>query len=351
MGGLEHQHVQKTIDAIEAGRRPLVGGVDFIMSRFCFGKMSWEAQLAPRVVGVDPTNRDGVGVTAENVIALGRDILFVGWSWAEVAKAVCIEAAPGSCVIEDFNKALTANNAALAPVEEDTIRFGSVSCSHTNAFLRCLRAGRVSTMGTELGAGTDASETLTLTAVRDRDPEFAKAAEDGIRWTVLSHKVRELFPAFLGLLQSARNATGQVAKPEHEVQVMCRILTVAAATQRASAVSDSLTASATSCGPDWSVVKRAVLRSRPPCAFDFDDLKAFVVACAGGMEGMLLQDLMVFHRRCVKSDDRIIRGPFFRAVADLPLLVPRLKIAIVKTQYTCPVASLALVRSILFVID
>ena len=55
--------------------------------------MAWKQRIRPCQVGVDPSNRDGVGVNVEDVHGLGADILFWGWSWSQVASAVCVEEA------------------------------------------------------------------------------------------------------------------------------------------------------------------------------------------------------------------------------------------------------------------
>ena len=172
---------------------------------------AWCCRLRPRQVGVDPSNRDGYGVNYEDVHGLGRDIANIGWSWEETSKAVCIEEAPTSLMIQEFNMAL-AQTDRLAPVQPDSIRFGSVACSHTNMFLRCMAAGVPSDDDVLADDGR-----LSLSKLKHRDAAFADAVDNGLHWLVLSRRLRATFPDLPSLIQSARNATGQVSRREHEV--------------------------------------------------------------------------------------------------------------------------------------
>ena len=281
--------------------------------------MATKCRLPVRLVGVDPSNRDGYGVNSEDVHALGADIYAFGFSWAEVARAACIEEEPSKSDIHAFNVALASSGRALAPVEEGSIRYGSLSCSHTNMFLRCVAAGVESKHEAMSYNGR-----LDVDHLAKKDKAFAHAVKEGLVWSVLSYKVRVMFPDFLDMLQKARNAGSHIARSEHEVQVLLRIQTLASSQTRSHGE------------PNWQQIKEAVLKTKPPCAADVKHLQVFVARCGGGLAGQFLQDLSEFHRQCVA--ERCIRGPFFLAVAELPLEedVPYFKIAVLKAQYKCP---------------
>jgi hypothetical protein len=85
--------VEREIDAIikEADEGSIVANVDKILVLMEKHNMAYRARLGPRVVGVDPSNRDGYGVNYEDVHALGHDIAMIGFSWQEVIHAVCVE--------------------------------------------------------------------------------------------------------------------------------------------------------------------------------------------------------------------------------------------------------------------
>ena len=69
-------------------------------------------------------------------------IAFLGWMDEATAHAVCIEVEPGSKVTEDFNRKLVADaEEDMAPVEPDSIKYGSLACRHTNQGLRAIGAG------------------------------------------------------------------------------------------------------------------------------------------------------------------------------------------------------------------
>ena len=282
---------------------------------------AWHARIAPREVGVDPENRDGYGVNGADVHALGHDIAHLGWDWAEVKGAVCVEEAPASGHIRSFNEALATKSPDLAPVEPETLRYGSVASSHTNMFLRAVAAGVASE---DPYCSRDGR--LSLDKLRERDGEFAKAVEFGLTWLVLSHKVRHRFPKLLGLVQGARNAPAQIARREHEVQVMMRMQGLASGQQRSSG------------SVDWEAIRAAVLRSRPPCGNYIVELQAFVATCGGGASGQFLQDLFHFHQACVNSERRVVKGWYFAALANIEMEgeIPFLKLALVKTQYSSP---------------
>ena len=71
-----------------------------------FGILGWvrKQRLPNDVVGVDISNRRGMGVVTEGVYALGGDIKAVGWDDIECAGALCIEEEAGSNEILEFNE-------------------------------------------------------------------------------------------------------------------------------------------------------------------------------------------------------------------------------------------------------
>ena len=314
------QVVQDLMHAVHSKEAPLVGTVDRILDKLEEVGLSYRAKLLPRQVGADPSNRDGYGINAEDVHVIGHDIAFLGWSWKVAWGAVCVEETPGSTAIEDFNIALAAGSALMPSVTENSIKYGSLACSHTNMFLRCIADGVPSE-----DEYCSEDKVLSVQKIERRDPALAEAVRTGMSWQVLSHTVRTLFPGLDDLIQTARNAPSRVARSEHEVQVMLRIQNLAA------------TAQAAGKDPDWGNIRKAVLKSKPRCSDDVRELCAFVGSCGGGQSGAFVQDLQKCHRACSTSD-RIIRGPFFLAVAELmpEEEIPLFKIALVKAQYTGP---------------
>ena len=97
---------------------------------------------------------------------------------------------------------------------------------------------------------------LSLDAVARTDPEFARAAREGLTWTVLSHRVRLRFPVLLSFIQRAMNTPNAAAALEHEIQVMLRMHALAADAQRRSL------------DPDWESIRRSAALTMPPCVDD-----------------------------------------------------------------------------------
>jgi len=102
-------------------------------------RLVYEMVVNPRQVGVDSCNRDPARRNAEEVSLLMEYIAFMDWSWELCAHAQCLEILPGDTEVEEFNRRLAAG-VNLAPVEPNSILFGSLACGHTNLRLRAIQA-------------------------------------------------------------------------------------------------------------------------------------------------------------------------------------------------------------------
>ena len=226
----------------------VVQGCEKVLALLTKVKMTYKAQLLPSQVGVHPDNRDGYGLNSEDVHGLGQDIFTMGWSWGQVASAICIEESPGSTRFEDFNKVLAEGSSKLAPVEDGSVKYASLACSHTNAFLRALASG----VSSDYEAMSEGGK-LCLRKVESHDEQMALAASKGLTWTVLKAELSTRFPDLPGLLQQARNAPGHAARSESEVQVMLTMQRLAAEEQRR-----------TQASADYGRITKLVMRSNPP---------------------------------------------------------------------------------------
>ena len=129
------------------------------------------------------------------MLLLASDIAAAGWSWNFRGHAVCIEAEPGSKALEVFNQRF-AEGAGLAPVEPDSIRFGSLSCGHTNMGLRAIAASVLSECPLLSEDGK-----LSLSKLSRFDKEYAKAVTQGLHWKVSRWTVRRDYPEALDIIQ------------------------------------------------------------------------------------------------------------------------------------------------------
>ena len=276
----------------------------------------YEATLAPRFVGFDPCNRDGQGGNPLNVLALISEIAMVGWSEPEVQKATCAETVPGDDGVERFNVKLSTGS-GMAPVDQGSIRYGTLACGHTNFGLRCIAAGVPSSCPYLSEEGR-----MSLGKLERRDPAFASAVASGLRWKVVKWEVRYLYPQVLHFLQAARNAVSTMYRTENEMQGLLRIHAYAGAAQKMQI------------DIPWPTIKATILRSKPAWADSFDAMIAFVASRSGGVDGRFLLYLAAFHRNHVDSTRNSVPGSLYRALADFPFHYVAL--AIFQAAWRCP---------------
>jgi hypothetical protein len=259
--------ILEIVGKVEQDSIGLVQAADLIENEFRKRGELYDMQMHSRQVGFDPTNRDSTGGNAQEVFLLATDIAFVGFSWAETAHALCVETKPGDRSVEQFNRRLS-DGTGLAPVLEDSIHFGSLSCGHTNMALRCIDAAVASECPLLSQDGR-----LSVQKLQSRDPVYAEAVRQGLKWRVLRWGIRDKYPQVLGLLQAARNVSGHVQRKIHEVQGLLQMHGLASTMQKNGQP------------VEWTTIKRAVLRSKPPFAESIDHLMSFLATRSGGLSG------------------------------------------------------------------
>jgi hypothetical protein len=195
--------------------------VDAILAILMAAKLAHRQTLPPGVVGIHPANRDGHGVSATEVHALGVDITAMGWSPDACSHAVCIEADTEGAII-DFTMKVKNESEGLASCTASEIAYGSLSCSHTNQFLCCVIAAIPSQHESLCSDGR-----MSKAMLSDKDQGLSKALVDGLSWIVLKQEVQLLYPDLPDLIQKARNDPGRAQRQEGEVQVLLRIASLA----------------------------------------------------------------------------------------------------------------------------
>lgn len=90
----------------------------------------------------------------------------------------------------------------------------SLSASHTNVALRAVNAVVASDHPELSWTGK-----LSFDQVKSRDANLAEACTSGLAWRVISRAVTHQFPQLAHLIQATQNASGQLARGEHEVQM------------------------------------------------------------------------------------------------------------------------------------
>ena len=312
--------INKIISDFDAGKVGLVQAADKVeaelRARFL---LQDKVQISSEVIGCDIENRCSTGCSALDVKFLVSDILEVGWSWAETAHATCIEARPDDSTLEDFNVKLV-QGTELAPVRPGSVRFGALSCTHTCMGLRTIAAGMPCADPLMSKNGSYCVEEL-----EKKDAEYAEAVRSGLRWRVLNWKVRPMYPRVVGLLSLARNVGSTIQRSETEMQVMYRLW----------AMSRQHVSGGEGGAVPWAAIKKAVLRSRPPCASKLDEMIAFVIAKSGGVEGRWIKYLQSFHRNGVTASSRQgVPASLYEALANFKST--HLAIAFLEAAWTCP---------------
>jgi hypothetical protein len=262
--------IHKLVDDFENDKIGLVKASEQLFCALEAKDLVYKMFLDPRQVGMDPCNRDALGCNAQEVHLLASDIAFVGFSFEETTHAVCCEVKPGDPTVQHFNEMLV-KGLDLAPVPPNSIKFGSLSCGHTNMALRCIAAGVASSCPLLSEGGH-----MDIDKLNRRDLDFGRAVTTGLQWRVLASRVRDDYPKVLNIIQAAKNVSGHLQRKIHEVQGMQQMHNLASAAQAAKQP------------VDWGNIKRAVLRSKPPFAESLDSIIQFIAVRSGGLDGHFL---------------------------------------------------------------
>ena len=171
-------------------------------------QLSRLVRLKPDEVGVHPQNRDGFGVCPRDVHSLLSSIASVGFDHTQ-ANPICTEIGHGQDILQ-FNEGLVASSAGLLPpVNPTKLRFASLSCSHTNAALRCALHEVVSEE--EL---ISLNGRVSMSKIQSIDKALFDACNAGLEWTAIHRDVMDFSSQIAQLIQSACNVSSHIAKGE-----------------------------------------------------------------------------------------------------------------------------------------
>ena len=126
---LYDERVSILIDTALTENNKAVSAVESIFVLLSEKDLSYRMKMPPKMVGVHPANRNGLGVIASEVHSLGEQIACLGWSTAAVSGAVCIEASDKGRL---FTERLSQNTPLLAKYKASEIKTLSLSCGHAN---------------------------------------------------------------------------------------------------------------------------------------------------------------------------------------------------------------------------
>jgi hypothetical protein len=272
---------------------------------FCKNEnISYILRMPPHMVGVSRFNRDAQNnpcgmVNPMDVHALIDKLWDVGFSWSEV-RALAREHS------EDDNETILANEkmkelsgGKLAPFDRGCTKIISVWGAHTNAACHCVAAG-VCHDNAELTIDGK----LSVAKVQMRDPNFAMAALQGLEWIIIPAEVFKHFPDLESLLQSAGNIAAHMAKGESEQQVIRKIHSEYVRMKVALKPGEKV---------DCEQLKRAVLKSKPPCAASVPFMIPFVMKYGGGTSASFLtENEQYIVGRC--SSERVVAPDLYDAI-------------------------------------
>ena len=213
-------------------------------------------QIPPDKVGVHPSNRDGFGLAVKDVHRLLNLVSEVGFDESQI-NAWCVEVSHHEqLAVTKFNESLVRQSNGTLPAFPHPARYASLSASHTNAMLRACLHGCPHVDGEKVLTCDGA---LDMSRIESQDSGLAKAVRDGLKWKCVSHLAMEC-SGLVKILQSAMNASQQIARQEHEFQIFKRI---------ANEIE-------TSSNVKWGDIKAKLLASKPLCASACPHMFAFL---------------------------------------------------------------------------
>ena len=245
-------------------------------------ELAWEEQTPPERVGCHKLNRSGEGVGAVQSHHHGHDIIQQGWSWRKASDAVAVQH-DGDEELEEFNKTIVNLSDGMFP-EIQNMSLLSISASHTNAFLRSVKAESKSACP----ALADKNGNIDKAFVLMRRPAMEEVVEKGLRWFVLSKHAVKRWPTLIDLVQRAMNT--QACESQSEFEVMMSMMQKAGRSAK----------------PDWKSIENEAKYSNPPCKAWIPELSTFVQNYGGA--GVLLEDLNLFSRSLGGIKDQAAAG-------------------------------------------
>lgn len=162
------------------------------------------------------------------------------------------------------------------PPLRDTLRYATIAGSHSNQVLRSWYYGIE-----HENPNITVNGRLSMEVLERNDLAYHRAVKDGCMYDVVASCVVDEFPEFCSLSQSAANAANQVARPEAELQICCKMLGFIK-----NQVGDQPT--------PYQDIAPQILRSKPPRPECIPHLYNFMIRCGGGKSAHLFQNTESF---------------------------------------------------------
>lgn len=285
-------------DAVQdAQKSGIVQGMQKVLALLSKHGLLQSQVIEPGLVGIHPSNRDGLGIVPHSVHQLLEDIASVGFD-SRQCDPLCTDVAPGDRLIERFNLQLAESSQGTIPaIEANKLKYVSLSCSHTNTALRCIVSGAPHEYD---GSELTIHGRLQLEQVRIKDPAMAQAAETGLTWRVINHEAMTV-DGLADLLQAAANTSAQLSRGESEFQILRRVINMINVKGSAGQV-------------QFAAVKSMIMRTKPQCADAIPEMFTFLVR--HGAAKHLQEKLLMTEQRmkACKVECRSLGKDYFHAL-------------------------------------
>jgi hypothetical protein len=208
LGAAEHRMVQELIQQYEVGDdgTKIVAIRDDLADVFQPHILTW--RLLPDQVGIHPTNRDFIKLTAGGCQLRGKRILASGFSYASIGQLWASEDNPSTKHIERHTKDILMSNEEFAP-PVGIVKVGPLNWTHSNQFCRMVDQRRpCSTPGIPVDRD-NRRDKAAIQSDTKQSKLFAYLTQ-GMEFKVLPYWVEEQYPAVVKIFSVAANQEQQV---------------------------------------------------------------------------------------------------------------------------------------------
>ena len=160
--------------------------------------------IDPMAVGVYWANRYGNQIDADSCHALGAKIVRTGWSNMHCQSAICIEDTD-TYKSAQFTWRMQKSSPRFGESPPGKMKYGSLTCSHTNQFLVAALSGAQSRDHEDLCTNGHMDKARIII----KAPSMAEPLYKGMKWLVLKAQVADLFPSLPGLIIQIRQLLGR----------------------------------------------------------------------------------------------------------------------------------------------
>ena len=199
------------------------------------------SKLNVEKVVIDPSNRDRVFVTSEGIIDGAAKIHNAGFVRERtrcIAVQFPVDTAKVDAIIK-YNTEEGKKDAALPEVKPLMCEYTGIGGNHTNSFCRMVSQSREISdkkVGEKMGFCSRKVTSMvdekmvdkyvmSLDVLREQDPAYADAVENGLPWIILSREMLTEEPGAAAVIQAAENMEGtcrHVTTPPHERPLLNR---------------------------------------------------------------------------------------------------------------------------------